>query len=86
MASDDDSLHACGHVLVARSGRYLLVALCVTCFYSLLTALTSLKLIISGSSPTKTLFLVLLLHVAQSETASLPSVLDFAECFLSGAR
>ncbi|CAD6220250.1 unnamed protein product [Miscanthus lutarioriparius] len=42
---------------------YLLVALCVTCFYSLLTALTSLKLIISGSSPTKTLFLLVLLDV-----------------------
>jgi len=66
MASDGASLHACGHVLVARSGRYLLVALCVTCFYSLLTALTSLKLIISGSSPTKTLFLLVLLDVVST--------------------
>ncbi|CAL5079848.1 unnamed protein product [Urochloa decumbens] len=41
---------------------YLLVALCVTCFYSLLTALGSLKLI-SGSSTPKTLFLLLLLDV-----------------------
>ncbi|CAN6197550.1 unnamed protein product [Urochloa humidicola] len=41
---------------------YLLVALCVTCLYSLLTALGSLKLI-SGSSTPKTLFLLLLLDV-----------------------
>ncbi|CAN6171721.1 unnamed protein product [Urochloa humidicola] len=41
---------------------YLLVVLCVTCLYSLLTALGSLKLI-SGSSTPKTLFLLLLLDV-----------------------
>jgi hypothetical protein len=51
--------------VLAGSGRYLLVALCVTCFYSLLTALASLKLI-SGSSPTKTLFLLVLLDVVSS--------------------
>lgn len=42
---------------------YLLVALVVTCFYSLLTALASLKLV-SGSFPaTRTLFLLILLDV-----------------------
>ncbi|WVZ62811.1 hypothetical protein U9M48_012513 [Paspalum notatum var. saurae] len=44
---------------------YLLVALCVTCLYSLLTALSSLRLIAgSGSaSAAKTLFLLVLLDV-----------------------
>nr|B6U361.1 RecName: Full=CASP-like protein 1D1; Short=ZmCASPL1D1 [Zea mays]ACG43794.1 plant integral membrane protein TIGR01569 containing protein [Zea mays] len=42
---------------------YLLVALCVTCFYSLLsTAFTSLKLLF-GSSPSRTLFLLVLFDV-----------------------
>jgi hypothetical protein len=51
---------------ISISYRYLLVALVVTCFYSLLTALASLKLI-SGSSPaTRTLFLLVLLDVVST--------------------
>ncbi|XP_062190693.1 CASP-like protein 1D1 [Phragmites australis] len=42
---------------------YLLVALCVTCFYSLLTAVSSLRFISGSASTAKTLFLVLLLDV-----------------------
>ncbi|OEL37634.1 CASP-like protein 1D1 [Dichanthelium oligosanthes] len=42
---------------------YLLVALCVTCLYSLLTALASLRLISASASTAKTLFLLLLLDV-----------------------
>jgi hypothetical protein len=61
--------------VLAGSGRYLLVAQCVTCFYSLLTALTSLKLI-SGSSPTKTLFLLVLLDVVSSTDHTLYSLLQ----------
>jgi hypothetical protein len=46
--------------------RYLLVALCVTCFYSLLsTAFTSLKLLF-GSSPSRTLFLLVLFDVVST--------------------
>lgn len=55
-------------LLFARSPsrRYLLVALVVTCFYSLLTALASLKLV-SGSFPaTRTLFLLVLLDVVSA--------------------
>jgi len=42
---------------------YLLVALCVTCLYSLLTALGSLRLIWGSASTARTLFILLLLDV-----------------------
>ncbi|KAJ1288330.1 hypothetical protein BS78_02G081000 [Paspalum vaginatum] len=42
---------------------YLLVALCVTCLYSLLTALSSLRLLAGSVSAAKTLFLLVLLDV-----------------------
>ncbi|RLN36246.1 CASP-like protein 1D1 [Panicum miliaceum] len=42
---------------------YLLVALCVTCLYSLLTALGSLRLISGSASTARTLFILLLLDV-----------------------
>ncbi|TKW31597.1 hypothetical protein SEVIR_2G116200v4 [Setaria viridis] len=42
---------------------YLLVALCVTCLYSLLTALGSMRLISGSASAAKTVFLLLLLDV-----------------------
>lgn len=41
----------------------LLVALCVTCLYSLLTAASSLRFISSSASSAKTLFLLILLDV-----------------------
>lgn len=57
-----------GHVYVCR---YLLVALCVTCLYSLLTALGSLKLISGSASAAKTVFLLLLLDVVSTAPPSI---------------
>lgn len=42
---------------------YLLVAFCVTCFYSLLTALSSIRFISGSLSSAKTLFLLVLLDM-----------------------
>ncbi|KAK3150749.1 hypothetical protein QOZ80_3AG0237220 [Eleusine coracana subsp. coracana] len=42
---------------------YLLVALCVTCLYSLLTAVSSLRFVAGSVSTTKKLFLLLVLDV-----------------------
>lgn len=46
--------------------RYLLAALCATCFYSLITAISSVRLLSSSACSAKTLFYLILLDVVSS--------------------